>query len=309
MFSLIKYKRQKILLKRRNNLNQDFELKELEPIKYFQCRELENTNLVVNAFSTRLGGVSKFPFNSLNLSYQINDKENCVLENRKIISDVLNINYRSITSAQQVHKDEITVVKEEDKGKGAFAPSEAIKESDALITNIPEIPLLMCYADCVPVFILDPVKKAIALIHSGRKGTELELTLKTLFKMKKIFETNPHSCLAAIFPSIGPCCYNIKKQNKIDNYWLNEDKYNGEIISWQNKSGRSLDLKKANYWQLFKGGVEEKNIFVNEICTADYPELFFSYRRDKGNTGRMAAIFMLKKRGEYANKRTPYSGI
>jgi len=290
-------------------LNQNFELKELGPIKYFQCRELNNTNLVVNAFSTRLGGVSKSPFDSLNLSYQVKDKENCVLENRKIISDILNINYRSMTSAQQVHKDKITVVKEEDKGKGAFTSSEAIKESDALITNLPEIPLLMCYADCVPIFILDPIKKVIGLIHSGRKGTELELTLKTLFKMKTIFGTTSRSCLTAIFPSIGPCCYNIKEQNKIDDYWLNEDKYNGEPISWQNKSGRSLDLRKANYWQLIKGGVEEKNIFVNEICTADHSELFFSYRRDKGNTGRMAAIFMLKKGGEYANKRAPYSGI
>jgi copper oxidase (laccase) domain-containing protein len=100
--------------------------------------------------------------------------------------------------------------------------------------------------------------------------------------------------LAAIFPSIGPCCYNIKEENKIDDYWLNEDKYNGEPISLQNKSGRSLDLKRANYLQLIKVGLQAKNIFINEICTADHPELFFSYRRDKGNTGRMAAIFMLK---------------
>jgi polyphenol oxidase len=295
-------------------LNQDFELKELGPIKYFKCRELDNTNLVVNAFSTRLGGVSKSPFNSLNLSYQVNDKENCVLENRKIISDILNINYRSMTSAQQVHKDKITVVKEEDKGKGAFTPSEAIKESDALITNLPEIPLLMCYADCVPIFILDPIKKVIGLIHSGRKGTELELTLKTLFKMKTIFGTTPRSCLTAIFPSIGPCCYNIKFQDETANYCLSEDNFNSKVVSKRNKGSWYLDLKKANYWQLVKGGVEEKNIFVNEICTADYPELFFSYRRDKGNTGRMAAIFMLKnegskKGGEYANKRAPYSGI
>src|SRR4030065_1822983 len=176
-----------------------FELKELGPVKYFNCRELDNTNLVVNAFSTRLGGVSKSPFNSLNLSYNVDDEENCVAENRKIILDALNIDYRTAVTAQQVHKDKITVLKEEDKGKGAFTDSDAIKESDALITNIPEIPLLMCYADCVPIFILDPVKKAIALIHSGRKGTELELTLKTLFKMKKIFKTNPRSCVAAIF--------------------------------------------------------------------------------------------------------------
>ena len=275
-------------------MNQDFELKELGQIKYFNCRELGNTNLVVNAFTTRTGGVSRTPLDKLNLSFNVGDEESRVAENRKIILDALNIDYRTTVTAQQVHKDKISLVRKEDKGKGAFKYSKRIAQTDALITDIPGIPLLMCYADCVPIFILDPVKKAIALIHSGRKGTELELTLKTLFKMKKIFETNPRSCLAAIFPSIGPCCYCIKEENTIDDYWLNEIKYNGEPFSSQNKSGRSLDLRKANYWQLIKGGVEEKNIFVNEICTADHPELFFSYRRDKGNTGRMAAIFMLK---------------
>ncbi|MBE3035982.1 MAG: peptidoglycan editing factor PgeF, partial [Candidatus Atribacteria bacterium] len=258
------------------------------------CSGLDNTNLVINAFTTRTGGVSRTPFDNLNLSYNVGDEENRVAENRKIILDVLSIDYRTAVTAQQVHKEKISLVRKEDKGKGAFKYSKGIAQTDAFITDIPGIPLIMCYADCVPIFILDPVKKAIALIHSGRKGTELELTLKTLFKMKKIFKTNPRSCLAAIFPSIGPCCYCIKEENTIDDYWINEIKYNGEFISSQNKNGRSLDLRKANYGQLIKGGVEEKNIFVNEICTADHPELFFSYRRDKGNTGRMAAIFMLK---------------
>lgn len=275
-------------------MSQDFELKELEQIKYFSCGELDNTNLVVNAFTTRTGGVSRTPFDNLNLAYNVGDKESRVAENRKIILDALSIDYRTVVTAQQVHKDKISLLKKEDKGRGAFKYSERIAETDALITDIPGITLLMFYADCVPIFILDPVKKAIALVHSGRKGTELEITLKTLTRMVKIFETNPHSCLAAIFPSIGSCCYSIKEENKIDDYWLNEDKYNGEPISLQNRSGRSLDLKKANHLQLIKAGLQEKNIFVNEICTADYPELFFSYRRDKGNTGRMAAVFMLK---------------
>lgn len=275
-------------------MNQDFELKELGQIKYFNCRELNNTNLVVNVFTTRTGGVSKTPFDSLNLSCNISDEVSRVAENRKRMLGALSIDYRTAVTAQQVHKDNIALVRKEDKGKGTFKYSRGIAQTDALITNIPGIPLLMCYADCVPIFILDPVKKAIALIHSGRRGTELELTLKTLFKMKNNFETNPRSCLAAIFPSIGSCCYSIKEENKINDYWLNEEKYNGEPISLQNKNGRSLDLKKANRLQLIKAGVQEKNIFVSKVCTADHPELFFSYRRDKGNTGRMAAIFMLK---------------
>jgi len=275
-------------------LNQNFELKKLGQIKYFNCRELDNTNLVINAFTTRTGGVSRIPFNNLNLSYNVNDKEDCVTKNRKIIADTLGINYKYIVGAQQIHKDNIAIVKEEDKGKGARSYFNAIMETDALITNIPGIPLLMCYADCVPIIVLDPVKKVIALIHSGRRGTELEITLKTLIKMKKIFRTKPKSCLAAIFPSIGTRSYNFRNKDKINDYWLNKDKISGELIYKKNKEEWSLDLKKANHLQLIKAGLQEKNIFVNELCTSGNPEYFFSYRRDKGNTGRMAAIFMLK---------------
>ncbi len=284
-----------ILQKRRDNLNHYFKLEEFGQVKYLKCSPLDNTKLVINAFTTRLGGISKYPLNSLNLSYNVDDKESCVTENRKIIANILGINYRYIVSAQQIHKDKITVVKEEDKGRGAFEYSNALaEETDALITNIPGIPLLMCYADCVPIFILDPIMKAIGLIHSGRRGTELQITSKTLDKMQKVFGTNPQSCLAAIFPSIGPCCYKIKNQNQINDYWMNKNNFSHKIVSIQNENERSLDLKKANHLQLIKGGIEKKNIFINEICTADCPELFFSYRRDKGNTGRMAAIFMLK---------------
>jgi copper oxidase (laccase) domain-containing protein len=123
-------------------LNQNFELKELGQIKYFKCRPLDNTNLVINAFTTRTGGASITPFDSLNTSYNVQDKENCVLENRKNIFNVLNIDYQNIVSAQQVHKDKIALVKKEDMGKGAFKYLNGIAETDALITNIPAIPFL-----------------------------------------------------------------------------------------------------------------------------------------------------------------------
>ncbi|GAI78528.1 unnamed protein product, partial [marine sediment metagenome] len=107
-------------------MNQDFELKELGQIKYFSCKELDNTNLVVDAFTTRTSGVSRAPFNNLNLSYNVGDKEGRVAENRKIILDVLNIDYGNTVSAQQVHKDKITLVRNEDKSKGAFKYSKGI---------------------------------------------------------------------------------------------------------------------------------------------------------------------------------------
>ena len=275
-------------------MNQNFKLKESGQIKYFKCRELDDTNLVTHAFTTRAGGVSNSPFNSLNMSYNVNDNDSYVSENRKIILTALEINFRDIVAAQQVHKDNISIVEKGDKGKGALRYSDGIAESDALITNISGIPLLMCYADCVPIFILDPIKKVIALIHSGKKGTELELTWKTLSKMQQIYGTNTHSCIAAIFPSVGVCCYKINELNLKDNY-TSKNKFSGKVIFKKNNNEFYLDLKKANYLQLIRGKVDKKNIFISEICTVERPDLFFSYRRDKGNTGRMAAIFMLKK--------------
>ncbi len=101
-------------------MNQDFKLKELGQIKYFNCRELDNTNLVVNFFTARTGGVSRSPFDNLNLAYNVGDKENRVIKNRKIVLDALSIDYRTAVTAQQVHKDKISLVRKEDKGRGAF---------------------------------------------------------------------------------------------------------------------------------------------------------------------------------------------
>ncbi|MEA1939456.1 MAG: peptidoglycan editing factor PgeF [Candidatus Caldatribacteriota bacterium] len=275
-------------------MKQNFELIGIEKIKYIRCRRRDFSNLTVNAFTTRLGGISENYYKSLNLSFNVNDKESYVLENRKRILDILDIDYRKIVSAQQIHKDRITVVERGDEGKGAFKYLEGISGSDALITNKPGIPLLMCYADCVPIIILDPIKKAIGLIHGGRRGTQLKIAFKTIIKMKQTFGTEPNSCLAAIFPSIGPCCYNFTNQEEIID-WLNEKNIYNKIVVKKEKNSWSIDLRKANYLQLIKSGMKTKNIFISEKCTADNHELFFSHHRDNGRTGRMAAIFMLKE--------------
>ena len=274
-------------------MNKYFKLEQSEEIKYFQCKPLEETGLVIHAFTTRLGGVSNPPFNSLNLSYQTGDKEERVLENRKLISNVLNINYQSIISPRQVHRDNILVINKLNKRKMIPPYDKIIIEADSIVTNLPGIPLLLSYADCVPVLVLDPVKKTIALIHSGRKGTELEITFQTIKKMQSIFGTIPQDCLAAIFPSIGSCCYHFQDFNKLDSFWVREDNFKYKVTVMKNDE-LYLDLKRANYLQLIKAGLQEEKIFINEMCTVDYPFFFFSHLRDRGETGRMGAIFMIK---------------
>lgn len=274
-------------------MNQNFELKQFGDIKYFRCIPLEETNLVKHVFTTRQGGVSEIPFDSLNLSFNVGDKVEMVLENRKRISKVLNLNYQDIISSQQIHKDNILIINKKNRNKLAIQDNKIIADADALVTDIPGIPLLMCYADCVPIMVLDPVKKAIALIHSGRRGTELEITFKTIKKMQDIFITNPQSCLAAIFPSIAPCCYRFSKHSEISNFWITEENLKQQIILIKDNEV-CLDLQKANYLQLLKAGLQKDKIFIHKMCTYDFSSFFFSHRRDKGKTGRMGALLMIK---------------
>ena len=274
-------------------MDNNFKLKTSGMIKYLQCQSREFNQLTKHAFTTRCGGVSNKPYSSLNLSFSVSDKIKNVIENRKRVFNALGMNYKSVVSAKQVHKDNITIINKEDKGRGALNYGKSISGSDALITNIPNLPLLMCYADCVPVLILDPVKKAIGLVHAGRNGTLLKISLKTLLKMKETFGTQPNSCLAVIFPSIGPCCYHFTNREIIAD-WLTQENITNKVVRIQEKNNWQIDLKKANNIQLIYGGIKSQNIFTSTECTADNSDIYFSHHRDKGKTGRMAAIFMLK---------------
>lgn len=158
-------------------------------------------------------------------------------------NNVLGNDYESIVSPQQIYRDKITVIKRGHEEKEASKYLEGISVSDGLITDIPKIPLLLCYSDCTPILVLDPLKKAIGLIHAGRRETQLKMTFKTLLKMKEVFKTEPHSCFAAIFTSISPSFYNFKNQDRIS-HWINEENIYNNIIYRQGKNSWYIDLKR-----------------------------------------------------------------
>jgi len=272
-----------------------FKLKSFGSIKYLECQKKEFAKLTLNAFSARYGGISHKPYDSLNLSFNVGDEEKRILENRVRFLRIFNISHKKIVSANQVHGENIVVIEKKDEGKGALDYKTAISKCDSLITNIPGIPLFMSYADCVPVLILDPVKKIIGLVHAGRTGTFLKIALKTLQKMKNVFGSISSDCQAVIFPSIGSCCYRFKDRKIIDN-WITDNNLTNQVVYFGRDKHWRIDLKKANYIQLLLGGLHENNIFVSEECTVDNSDLYFSHHRDEGKTGRMAALFMIKKR-------------
>ncbi len=243
----------------------------------------------INAFFTsRKGGVSDGVFNSLNLGLHTSDKKNKVIMNRKILAKNLNIEFASLTSAKQVHSNNIYIVKDGDRGKGRLEYENSIENTDALITTSKDITLFSYYADCVPLYFYDLENKIIGLAHSGWKGTLKKISLKVLEKLKERFATDLNNCLVAIGPSISKEYYEVDE--RIINKFEEEFDYLDEFIVHKGKDRYLLDLPGLNKSMLIKAGILSKNIDLSNICTFSDKENFYSYRRDKGKTGRMASI-------------------
>jgi len=245
---------------------------------------------IKHGVSTRLGGASVMPFASLNLGLHTGDDADAVKKNRKLFCDAVGVELDRVVTAEQIHGTKVAVVGEKDAGKGAIKYDEAVVGADALITNIPNLPLLLFFADCVPVLIVDPVHKAIGVSHAGWKGTVGRIAQKTVLAMQENFGTNPADCLVGIAPSIGPCCYEVD-QMVVAQLKQNCTKWS-ELLTTHGSKWR-LDLWLANQMQLEEIGVPTANIVVSKVCTACNTELFFSYRAEKGRTGRIGAIISL----------------
>ena len=253
-------------------------------------------DLVTHAVSTRPGGVSKAPYDGLNLALHVGDDPADVITNRKKFLRSLGFSVSDIVTPNQVHGDRIFRVDENYRGCGCTNYADSIPETDALITNVPELPLMLCFADCVPIFFVDVENCAIGLAHGGWKGTLKKIAAKTLLKMGDEFGTRPKDCLIGIAPSIGSCCYAVGGDvitKCKEAFPANSDELlierDGEIF---------LDLWRANVLQLLEAGVPEENIDVAGECTCCESGWYFSYRaaQKKGldRTGRIAALLALK---------------
>lgn len=245
---------------------------------------------VKHGISTRLGGRSKQPFANLNLGLHTGDDAETVWHNRQAFCQALGLAAEKVVTAEQVHGDVVQRVTKTDAGRGARYYHEAIGGIDALITNVPNLPLMLFFADCVPVLIFDPVTQAIGVSHAGWKGTVAKIAQKTLLSMQQCYATKPSDCLVGIGPSIGPCCYEvdevvIDKLRKSFNQW--EELVTSTVDRWQ------LNLWEANRQQLLEIGVPDNNITVSGICTAENTPLFFSHRAENGRTGRIGAVIAL----------------
>ena len=247
---------------------------------------------LVHGVSTRLHGSSAKPFHSLNLGLHTGDNPENVLHNRKLFAAAVGVDAQAVVTAQQVHEDTIGIIKTASlDSANAREYQRTFAATDALITVESSIPLMLFFADCVPVLFFEPVKRVVAISHAGWKGTVARIAAKTLTKMKSEYNINPQDCLIGIGPSIGQCCYEVddtvisKLRQEFASDW-------SKFVIPRNERWM-LDLWKVNEMQLLEAGAKQQNILTSGVCTSCNNSLFYSHRTEKGKTGRLGAVIQL----------------
>lgn len=249
---------------------------------------------VTAAVSTRLGGVSKAPFDTLNMGLPVGDDPAAVLENRRRFFHVLGSDASRIICAKQVHGTHIEIVGEKDCGRGALSMENAIPDCDGLITAEKNVPLIMNYADCTPLLFYDPVKEVIGLSHGGWRGTAGNIAGKTIDKMVKEFGCRREHILCAIGPAIGKACFEVGGE-VIEAFSHLFSAAHMETLSATKPNGKYLfDLHGANRLLMEQAGIPKDHIEDCGICTYCRDDLFYSYRKSGGKTGRHMAVLEMQ---------------
>jgi len=234
-------------------------------------------------FTTRPGGHSSAPYESLNLGFHVGDDPELVRENRSTLAASLNINPVSITCPRQRHTGTVSLVeKGSEVGAGAFSEESVFDPCDGLVTMLHRVPLLLHFADCLPVVLAARIngQAVLGIVHAGREGLIKGIVAEGVRTMARKAGVKPESIVAVLGPAIGPCCYEVGEEN----IRAFRERFGDEAIV----GNARLDLPAAAVIELKTAGVPARNIHMSGICTS-CDEHFYSYRRD-GVTGRHGAI-------------------
>lgn len=263
-----------------------FEEKTVDGVPYLAYPLLEKTGVVRHGFSTRLGGVSTGHCATMNISTTRGDDPAAVEENRRRIAKAIGVRAEDMTYTNQTHTTNVAVVEAKDRGK-------RFMETDGMVTNVPEICLVTFYADCVPLFFVDPVHRAIGLSHSGWRGTVGKMGKVTVERMRKEYGTDPAQVVAAIGPSICQDCYEVS-EDVIEKFRENFDKALWPELFYEKADGKyQLNLWRANQAVLAEAGVPRENIAVTNLCTHCNPDILFSHRSTGTARGNLSAFLAL----------------
>lgn len=268
-------------------------------VKYMTSSVLDGTGLVIHAFTTRIGGVSRPPYDTLNMGLHVGDDPESVVENRRRVAQALNVRFEAFVAGEQVHGHTMALVGSAHAGAGCCDLNTALPGVDGLATREAGIVLMGHYADCVPILLLDPDVPAVAVVHAGWRGTAAGIARSGCETLRKAFGGDPSRFVAAIGPCIGKCCYTVGEAVR-DAFVANFGEKVWNAVSEQCRPKRAregerwrLDLAYANRLQLEACGLRPENIDVAGICTSCRQDLFFSHRGSNGRTGRFAALIAL----------------
>ncbi len=257
-------------------------------VPYLSFPLLDQTGIVIDAFTTRLGGVSTGCYSTMNLSATRGDDPDAVEENRRRMAEAIGVDTQDLTFTQQTHTTNVVVLQEEDRGK-------TFPETDGLITNVPGICLVTSYADCVPLYFVDPKRKVIALSHSGWKGTVHKMGLVTVRKMSDVFGCDPGDIVAAIGPSICQDCYEVSA-DVVDQFKEAFDECLWPDLFTPGAYGKyQLNLWEANRQVFLEAGIRPDHLAVTNLCTHCNPDLLFSHRAMGNQRGVLSALLALKE--------------
>lgn len=239
---------------------------------------------VGHGFTCRTGGESDLVPGGLNMALHVGDDPQKVLRNREKAAQALGFSLARTATCAQVHGTNLVRVTEAEAGRGALDLATTIPETDGLVTSCRDLPLMLFYADCTPVLLVDTKGPAIAVLHAGWRGSVGRIAQKGVEALQKWYGTRPEDIVAGIGPSIGPCCYEVDDKVR-DHAPGFEDCFRPSGIGHY-----MLDLWKLNEHQLLQAGVKPEHIYVAGICTSCHNDRYFSYRKEKGKTGRLAAV-------------------
>ncbi len=278
----------------RKNIKPGMKYMESDPVPYLSFPMLEKTGMVIQGFSTKLGGASQGKFATLNFTFTRGDNPDHVMENYRRMAAVLGVDEKRMVLSYQTHTTNVRLVMEEDAGKGIVKERD-YKDIDGLITNVPGITLVTFFADCVPLYFLDPVHKAIGLSHSGWRGTVSRMGAVTIDKMKEAYGTRAEDLLVCIGPSICGDCYEVGEEVALEFKKVFANENWNQILRKKDNGKFMLDLWKANEILLKEAGVKPENIQTTDICTHCNSDYLFSHRTCGNERGNLAAFLSLKE--------------
>lgn len=252
---------------------------------YYQFETMFSLPVLRHGVFTRLGGSSSGAFASLNVGSTVGDDPDAVRHNRARMAGALGLQDADVRSVWQVHGVEVVVARRSDH-LGELPP-----QADILLTDEPDLPLAMRFADCVPILIVDPVRRVLGMVHAGWRGTVLNAAGAAVAAMANVFGSSPADLIAGVGPSIGPERYEVGPEviSQVESAFDDSD---GLLRASERPGHAYLDLWEANRRLLTGAGAGQ--VEVAALCTAEHSNEFFSHRAEHGRTGRFGMLAMLE---------------